>query len=348
MQEFQPLSNLPPIVYAYGFSWRKHAIIKRFVPASVRFVRRLSAVPKNSHLLVWGSPEQDLSNYNVLQVEDGFIRSVGLGAMLIKPSSLVIDPVGIYYDSSRPSLLEQILETDDFSPDLLGRASRLRQHIIEKKITKYNLNSNQRWIKPNDIQSPVILVVGQVESDASLRCGSPIIRRNIDLLKIVREHNPKAHLLYKPHPDVVAGLREQGINEEEATQYANKVITNIAIDHLYEHIDELHTLTSLSGFEALMRGIKVVCYGQPFYSGWGLTRDIYPIRNRRKKHISLDKLVAATLILYPVYRGDNRRKTNYQVEDIIAEIEEQQNSNHNFLKAWYHLLLGIILKRTIC
>jgi len=68
----------------------------------------------------------------------------------------------------------------------------------------------------------------------------------------------------------------------------------------FDQVDELHTLTSLSGFEALMRGLPVYTYGGPFYAGWGLTKDRveFPRRTRR---LSLDELVAGTLILYAAY-----------------------------------------------
>ena len=49
-----------------------------------------------------------------------------------------------------------------------------------------------------------------------------------------------------------------------------------------------------------MRGKPVSCYGQPFYSGWGLTTDLYPVAHRGR-YVSLDQLVAAALILYPTY-----------------------------------------------
>ncbi len=69
--------------------------------------------------------------------------------------------------------------------------------------------------------------------------------------------------------------------------------------NLLDEIDELHTLTSLSGFEALLRGVPVTVYGRPFYAGWGLTRDITPCG--RGRVLSLEQLAAGALILYPRY-----------------------------------------------
>ena len=116
-----------------------------------------------------------------------------------------------------------------------------------------------------------MLVPGQVESDASIRFGAPGISRNIDLLRAVRASRPDAHIVYKPHPDVVAGLREQGKDEARAGQECDEIVTRRSVVRMLPDVDEVHLLTSLTGFEALVRGKSVTCHGQPFYAGWGLT-----------------------------------------------------------------------------
>ena len=68
---------------------------------------------------------------------------------------------------------------------------------------------------------------------------------------------------------------------------------------LLADIDELHTLTSLAGFEALLRRRRVVVYGRPFYAGWGLTVDLTGAGRGRR--LTLEELVAGALILYPRY-----------------------------------------------
>ena len=60
-------------------------------------------------------------------------------------------------------------------------------------------------------------------------------------------------------------------------------------------------MTSLLGFEALLRGIKVTTIGAPFYAGWGLTTDRVGTPDRRKARPDLAGLVHATLIDYPRY-----------------------------------------------
>jgi len=61
-------------------------------------------------------------------------------------------------------------------------------------------------------------------------------------------------------------------------------------------------MTSLLGFEALLRGVPVTTTGAPFYAGWGLTQDVGNIPTRRDARPKLAGLVHATLIDYPRYR----------------------------------------------
>jgi capsular polysaccharide export protein len=117
----------------------------------------------------------------------------------------------------------------------------------------------------------------------------------------VRESNPEAHVVYKPHPDVVAGLRAKGRGEAEALRWCDEVVVDAPMGRLLEAVDEVHVLTSLAGFEALLRGKMVATHGCPFYAGWGLTRDFCAPIARRGRSLQLDELVAGALILYPVY-----------------------------------------------
>ena len=224
------------------------------------------------------------------------MRSVGLGADLVVPLSLVLDSRGIYYDASRPSDLEVLLETAELPDDLIGRAIRLRLRLVALKLSKYNVGHSQRLDLPAGRR--IILVPGQVETDASIRCGSPQLKTNAQLLAAVRAANPDAFLVYKPHPDVLAGGRQGSLGGD--APLFDLEVRDLAMPELLEQVDEVHTLTSLTGFEALLRGLKVVTYGMPFYAGWGLTRDRLRCA-RRTRFRSLDELVAATLILYPVY-----------------------------------------------
>lgn len=297
--------RFPTQVHGVGFSRWKQPILKRFLAGSnIRFARHGSDVPAGATVVLWGraAPARLPANVRLVRIEDGFLRSVGLGADLTQPLSWVCDDVGLYYDASRPSRLEHILAKTEFDDALRTRARRLRQAIIHAGLTKYNVDTGSHarpWRRPDNTK-PVILVPGQVEDDASIRFGAPSLQTNLSLLRAVRHANRHAHIVYKPHPDVVAKLRARGDGEEGIGDLCNEIITRVDMAQLLDAVDEIHTLTSLSGFEALMRGKRVTCYGQPFYSGWGLTLDL-AANARRGRCLSLDELVAGALILYPAY-----------------------------------------------
>ena len=235
----------------------------------------------------------------LVRVEDGFLRSVGLGVQLMPACSLVFDKDGIYYDARTASGLENILQTGDFTADELERAASLRQSVINNRLTKYNVGTAEREFHP-PADRPVLLVVGQVEDDASITCSAPDIKTNLGLLDRVRHDNPEAFIIYKPHPDVLTGLRQGAVSQADADRLADVTETGLSSDTLIGISDEIHTLTSLLGFEALIRDKTVHTYGQPFYAGWGLTTDHCAIPRRTRK-LALDELVAGTLIRYPAY-----------------------------------------------
>jgi capsular polysaccharide export protein len=323
-------------VYALDFSYWKKPIVRRYFQGSrVRFVRSARAVPKDATLAVWGPQD---SPFHCVHLEDGFLRSAGLGVDLVQPLSWVMDRRGIYYDPARPSDLEVLLHDTHFDDALLERARALRAAIVAMRITKYNVG-RETWKRPAGA-ARVILVPGQVEADASIRLGAPGIRTNSALLTAVRAANPDAYVLYKPHPDVLAGMRAEGAG---ARTDCNALAGDVPMARLLEEVDEVHTLTSLAGFEALLRGKRVVAYGQPFYAGWGLTTDFLP-PPRRGRRLTVDELVAGALILYPCYVSRTTGQFTTP-ERVLVELNAWRNLDRqprpwlrSLLRAGYWLL----------
>ena len=265
---------------------------------AVKFTKS-DASASDRRSMVWASKAGDAK---VVRVEDGFIRSSGLGAELVPPLSLVTDDLGIYYDPSQPSRLEvMITARAHLREDQQSRATALITRLRETALSKYNLRGTPLAL--DDLPAGKrILVPGQVENDASILTGTQTVRTNLALLEATRAAHPDAVILYKPHPDVEAGLRPGAIDRAEAAKLATRVIENADPIALLAHVDEVWTLTSLLGFEALLRGLPVTTLGAPFYAGWELTTDLGFVPPRRRATPTLEGLVHATLIDYPRYR----------------------------------------------
>jgi capsular polysaccharide export protein len=300
-------------LYCVGMSMWKRAVVRPFLTspsARLRFVRSPAALARrplapDSRVVVWGiKHEAELAavaaqrGLPVWRMEDGFLRSVGLGSDLFRPVSLVVDRSGMYYDPASGSMLEHIIASQQLDAEDLGRAARFRREYVNLKLSKYNLGRSA--LKVDSGGRKVLLVPGQVEDDASIQRGSPVVRSNLALLRTVRAANPDACILYKAHPDVVAGNRQGAVPPDELAVLADQSVNDANIIDCILASDEVHTMTSLSGFEALLHGRIVHCYGGPFYAGWGLTVDHFPLPARQRR-VDLDALVFAVMLAYPRY-----------------------------------------------
>lgn len=285
-------------------------------------------------LLFWGAHAPpgvdrlaDATGGRMVRLEDGFIRGVGLGSDLIPPMSLVFDQSGIYFDATGPSDLETLLATAEFAPDLLARGALVRHFIVANGLTKYNLEPRHfpQWETGG---RKVVLVPGQVETDASIALGGHAIRTNGELLAAARAAEPDAFLVYKPHPDVMSGNRRGRLAMARALEVADHVETGASIVSCIDASDEVHTITSLSGFDALLRDKPVTTYGVPFYAGWGLTADRAcgaPALERRRRKLSLDQLVAGALLQYPCYWNPAQMAFS-DCETVLQAIKRLRNS----------------------
>lgn len=255
-----------------------------------------------------------------LSIEDGFVRSVGLGSSLILPSSLVVDRGGIYYDFRSDSELQKILNTRQFTQRELERSERIVDYLREHKISKYNL-SNQQVQTPT---KPYVLVPGQVESDKSLiasGCGY----KNADAVKIAKERYPDHIVVYRPHPDVVYnGVSQQ--DETRASELADITTTQGDIIQWIENAAGVVTITSNSGFEAILRDIPVYCLGYPYYYGYGLTQSEVSLPNRNRQ-LDIFMLVAGVLICYPRYI-DNGSGLFCRVEEILSTLQSSKRPDN--------------------
>lgn len=304
--------------YAVGFSGWKRPFVKPFLNgpnSEVSFVRERTLTARLNgsrpdRVVTWGQRMSCATHsallergIPVLYMEDGFLRSNTLGSELSRPLSVVLDSRGIYYDATRPSDLEVILQSHEFSERERNAGRALIEAVRSRRLSKYNVQDDSPLVLPPGPRGPVHLVVGQVDDDAAITLGTGEVNSNAALLRTVRERNPEAFLVFKPHPDVLAGNRK-GALCREVLELADWVESSRAIAACLDVSETVHTMTSLVGFEALLRNLKVETYGVPFYAGWGLTRDFMKCA-RRTRRLTLEELVFACLELYPRYYSDS-------------------------------------------
>jgi capsule polysaccharide export protein KpsC/LpsZ len=72
------------------------------------------------------------------------------------------------------------------------------------------------------------------------------------------------------------------------------------------------------GFEALMAGKAVHCYGAPFYAGWGVTQDKLSIQGRTRRR-SVEELFYFAYIESSRYYHPDRQQV-VEVEDLVDYI----------------------------
>lgn len=240
--------------------WKRAQVAKFFAPGgAVEFIDDEARAARRARSsgrrhVVWASKATGMAD-DPARLEDGFLRSCGLGAALTPPLSLALDQEGIHYDSSRPSGLERAIAAAPSDAAALARAERLREQIIAAGVTKYNLPGAPAPARA--LGRRVILAAGQVADDASIRLGAGQARTDADLVREIRAAAPDAWIVYKPHPDVEAGLRQGG----GAEPLADAVARGVSAAEAIAAADEVWTITSLIGFEALIRGKPVTCLG---------------------------------------------------------------------------------------
>lgn len=260
-----------------GFSQRKKRHLQRFFPKTHQ--------AQKGTTVGWGKVNAPI------RVEDGFLRSKGLGADLVAPLSWIVDTTGgVHFDHTAPSMCETLLNTHPIDQTLEDRGKAIKSRLLQQGLTKYNIEPNPKIPCPYESYT---LVLGQVEADASL-LKSPI-KTNQALIETVQAQTSDT-LVFRPHPDVSSGLRKGSIPTGAIIDTTTPLLT------LIEAATSIHVISSQGGLEALIRDKPVYCHGPAFYAGWGLTQDSMTFE-RRTRTLSLNALVAILYDVLPLYNN---------------------------------------------
>jgi len=283
----------------------------------------------------WGRKKSGLKAVKLAQkyktsfvlLEDGFIRSIGLGVEGSPSFSLVEDDVGIYYDATAPSKLENLLNSYDFKSnvELMQDATRAIELIKKHHISKYNNAPDLGDDFFENADESRVLVIAQTAGDASLEYGMLEAFSTDEMIDAAILENPGAKVYLKLHPDVLSGKKKSDIDVEKAKKKCIIIEENVNPISLLKHFSKVYTKTSGMGFEALLVGCECVCFGMPFYAGWGVTTDKSKCQRRRVKR-SVEEIFAAAYILYSRYYNPYK-KHPCDIFETIEEIVEQRESH---------------------
>jgi capsular polysaccharide export protein len=338
-KKLDPSVRLQKETFAIGFAGWKHGFIEAYFPE--RRFRFLPLYPRKGALkdwmehlgratdpevFIWGSKcPADIKNLlderriPAIHVEDGFLRSKRPSASRTAPLSLTLDRQRPYFDCHGASDLEALLMNATFDAETLGRARTGIDGMLARGISKYNGPPGAG----TDVAGPErrgILVIGQVEEDASIRLGLDRPMSNNDLVRLAARENPDAEIVYRPHPDVLTRVRARGSDPAEVAHLCRLETSGQPISGVLGTVRRVYTMTSLVGFEALLRGIPVTVVGLPFYAGWGLTDD-RQVTTRRRRKLTVEELFAGAYILYPRY-FDPRSGQSWTFEEALGWLSE--------------------------
>lgn len=323
---------------AVGFSpWKEDFTRKLFRDDTILFVggprryrlaRRLLAGAVG-HLVIWSLKDQgsgyrpnDFAGIETLRLEDGFVRSLGRGLDHTPPWSLCLDATGLYFDASRPSDLETMCETlaDADHAAVAPAVERTIDRLRQLAISKYNLGLGRKLRPAPAHVNGSVLVLGQVEDDNSILRNTNAISTNRDLILRAIADRPGARIFFKQHPDCLGRPRRRGHVDLASLPEVEEIDPAVGIADAIAAADTVYTISSLGGFEALLRGKEVVTFGAPFYAGWGLTRDHVDF-SRRRRRLTVQQLFYVAFIRYPVYfdPNDGRRLT---LDDVIDRFSQ--------------------------
>ena len=234
-------------------------------------------------------------------LEDGFLRSQALGVEGAAPLSMVVDPVGIYYEADRPSLLENLIQDfTSITPEELADARELMAMMRLHKVGKYNNAADLPDDDRTGHDRPLVLVIDQTLGDYSVKGGRAGTGTFEAMLEAAFAENPGADVRVRVHPDVLTGKKESCLLPAATRRGALIDPSGASMASLLARTARVYVATSQAGLEALIHNVPVTCFGMPFYAGWGLTEDRQSCP-RRVARPSLEALVAAAYLRYCRY-----------------------------------------------
>lgn len=257
--------------------------------------------------------------------EDGFLRSTGLGIEKTRPLTLCIDSSAMHFDRLRYSDLDKILNSvtnDHYNKYTSSAVDLINQ--IKRGVTKYNLvKTNSEFVNDNAfVANNSEMVIGQVTNDLSIIYSSSKYNSTRELAIDLANNNPDINYYYRIHPQELINFKcNHYIPRNLKILYGNSFLQDVA------PFKKVHTICSLSGFEAVLLGKEVYTYGMPFYAGWGFTKDHEKsfLKTKRTKTLSLVEVLIGAYFIYPKISNKNPDNVDFDLlELLINNVSEKK------------------------
>ncbi len=306
------MSNITFFIVGSKGLYKKIEFLKKILCADIQYYRK-SQLIKHPQIvagkfITWGY-KQNLStafkiiktnNLRLIRLEDGFLRSYA-SELNSQSLSIITDSRGLYYNSYFDSDLEKIIVGKiNYSTNYIEDCLNI---IISYKLSKYTIDREYKLPKKNDEQKK-ILVVDQTFGDLAVKYGASEPKTFIEMLEAAHTENPEATIYIKTHPEVTSDRKKGYLTHIQVSDRIVMIREDVNPIDLIQKMDKVYVVTSQMGFEALMCGKTVVCFGVPWYAGWGVTDDRVkdsPAWARRSKKRTVDELFAAAYLHYTRY-----------------------------------------------
>jgi len=119
------------------------------------------------------------------------------------------------------------------------------------------------------------------------------------MLYYAQTEHPAARIVIKTHPETRGGHRSRHFTQEHCNERISICDAPVSPWTLLDGAVAVYVVSSQMGFETIIAGHKPVVFGQPFYSGWGLSDDRSPLPfPRRRRTLTRAQLFAAAMLVY--------------------------------------------------
>jgi capsular polysaccharide export protein len=262
-----------------------------------------------------------LETIETVYFEDGLIKSIQDLEQSDSVFSFIVTTNSPYYDAFNISSLENTISSfNDFPENLKVQSTVFRETISSHFINKYN---NIKSIIDIDIEDDSVLLISQLKDDLSLIHGCQQEISTKEIFDHISKVHPNKKIYVKIHPKSLTTSATNDIDLEYAKRFATIISDDTNSIALLKKFKHVFTKTSSMGYEALIVGCNVTCFGNPFYSGWGLTNDIYPLERRVRK-LSIEQLLFIVSMKFTTYVNPFEKKES-DVFDCLANIIKFKN-----------------------